>query len=194
MPPGPWLLPRASGSLRHRNWVAQGPLQRDIPSCLLGSGSTQWLPPWLDIAQGLLAWRQPDSLRAPSMCVGSASSQSASCPDRETQVTGTHSAFKHTASHTITVIPEHTATQAYLVSARGRPQAGARWAGLRRQSPPGLSQAQPLLAAPTPAPQLLSGAGHIYPQSSHLNVRELAQVGVHGQQRLVHQLLVVVHP
>lgn len=29
---------------------------------------------------------------------------------------------------------------------------------------------------------------------SYLYVRELAQVGVHGQQSLVHQLLVVVHP
>lgn len=30
--------------------------------------------------------------------------------------------------------------------------------------------------------------------ASHLDVRELAQVRVHGQQRLVHQLLVVIHP
>lgn len=29
---------------------------------------------------------------------------------------------------------------------------------------------------------------------SHLDVRELAQVRVHGQQRLVHQFLVVIHP
>lgn len=30
--------------------------------------------------------------------------------------------------------------------------------------------------------------------ASHLDVRELAQVCVHGQQRLVHQLLVVIQP
>ena len=30
--------------------------------------------------------------------------------------------------------------------------------------------------------------------TAHLDVRELAQVRVHGQQRLVHQLLVVIHP
>ena len=50
--------------------------------------------------------------------------------------------------------------------------------------------------SPTPAPRhRLPGRSRMEGQSTaHLDVRELAQVRVHGQQRLVHQLLVVIHP
>lgn len=49
---------------------------------------------------------------------------------------------------------------------------------------------------PPPAPRhRLPGRSRVEGQSTaHLDVRELAQVRVHGQQRLVHQLLVVIHP
>ena len=55
-------------------------------------------------------------------------------------------------------------------------------------APPSLS--------PSPAPRhRLPGRSRVdRPSASHLDVRELAQVRVHGQQRLVHQLLVVIHP
>ena len=50
--------------------------------------------------------------------------------------------------------------------------------------------------SPTPAPRhRLPGRSRVEGQSTtHLDVRELAQVRVHGQQCLVHQLLVVIHP
>lgn len=53
---------------------------------------------------------------------------------------------------------------------------------------------EPAPACPRPVPLSLSFPGMAQTAASHLDVRELAQVRVHGEQRLVHQLLVVIHP
>lgn len=54
---------------------------------------------------------------------------------------------------------------------------------------------EPAPACPHPVPLSLSfPCMNARRAASHLDVRELAQVSVHSQQRLVHQLLVVIHP
>lgn len=95
-------------------------------------------------------------------------------------------------------------TQRDRASSSERPRSGGWQAGLRGSSPGGQSARrvgeaclQPGAAlSPSPAPRhRLPGHSRVdRPSASHLDVRELAQVRVHGQQRLVHQLLVVIHP
>lgn len=72
----------------------------------------------------------------------------------------------------------------------------------RRMSPTGQSWLWPEPALdstsgsppPSPSTGCQTRTSQIHQEDSHLDVRELAQLRVHGQQRLVHQFLVVVHP
>lgn len=104
-------------------------------------------------------------------------------------------------------------TQRDRPSSSERPRSGGWQAGLRGRSPGGRSARRvgeaclqpggalspapaPPSLSPSPAPRhRLPGRSRVdRPSTSHLDVRELAQVRVHGQQRLIHQLLVVIHP